>query len=122
MGLRLQRQRLRFRQMPTPAIGNLFAVGQTVGQPTRTVADMTDPGHTPDDAFARIPKQGFCPDTEAVNPCTQQAASGVGTPALTRDSDGCRGRVKVSNELSYNYGAESATATGRSSRASALRV
>jgi hypothetical protein len=46
--------------------GNLFAVGQTVGQPTRTVADMTDPGHTPDAAFARIPKQGFCPDTEVV--------------------------------------------------------
>jgi hypothetical protein len=27
---------------------------------------MTDPGHTPDAAFARIPKQGFCPDTEVV--------------------------------------------------------
>jgi hypothetical protein len=69
----------------------------------------------PEHSCPQVPARGqggFCPDTESVNPCTQQAASGVGTPALTRDSDGCRGRVRVSNELSYNYGAESATATG----------
>jgi hypothetical protein len=46
--------------------GNLFAVGQTVGQPTRTVADISDLAHAPDATLARIPNQRFCPDTEEV--------------------------------------------------------
>jgi len=46
--------------------GSLFAVGQTVGQPTRTVADISDPAHAPDTPLPRIPRQRFCPDTEEV--------------------------------------------------------
>jgi hypothetical protein len=38
----------------------------TVGQPTRTVADMSEPAHAPDATLARIPKQRFGPDMEAV--------------------------------------------------------
>ena len=43
-----------------------FTVGQTVGQPTRTLADIGDPTHAPDPTLARIPTQRFCPDTEEV--------------------------------------------------------
>jgi hypothetical protein len=46
--------------------GNLFAVGQTVGQPTRTLADIGDLAHAADAILAGIPRQGFCPDTEEV--------------------------------------------------------
>jgi hypothetical protein len=46
--------------------GNLFAVGQTVGQPTRTLADIGDLAHATDATLAGIPRQRFCPDTEEV--------------------------------------------------------
>ena len=41
-------------------------VGQTVGQPTCTLADMGDSVHAPGTPVARIPRQRFCPDTEEV--------------------------------------------------------
>jgi hypothetical protein len=44
----------------------LFTVGQAVGQPTRTVADIGDPARAADPSLARIPRQRFCPDTEEV--------------------------------------------------------
>jgi hypothetical protein len=44
-----------------------FTVGQTVGQPRRTAADISDPAHAPDATLLRIPEQKFCPDTEGVN-------------------------------------------------------
>jgi hypothetical protein len=40
-----------------------FTVGQTVGQQTRIVADMSDPAHAPDATLHRIPEQKLCPDT-----------------------------------------------------------
>jgi hypothetical protein len=43
-----------------------FTVGQTVGQPTRTVADISDPAHASGTPLPRIPRQRFCPDTEEV--------------------------------------------------------
>jgi hypothetical protein len=46
--------------------GNLFTVGQTVGQPTRTVIDMSDLAHAPDATVAAVHGQRFCPDTEEV--------------------------------------------------------
>jgi hypothetical protein len=59
-----------------------------VGQRTRTAADMSDAAHAPDPTLAGIPRQRFCPDTEEVNPCTQQAASASDSPsAYQRDSD-----------------------------------
>ena len=45
---------------------NLLAVGQTVGQPTRTVRDMSDLAHAPDATLAAVHGQRFCPDTEEV--------------------------------------------------------
>ena len=45
---------------------DLFTVGQTVGQPTRTVADTTEPAHAPRATLARVPMRSFCPDTEEV--------------------------------------------------------
>ena len=42
-------------------IGNLFAVGQTVGQPTRTVAYISDSVHAPGAILVRISEQRFCP-------------------------------------------------------------
>ena len=44
----------------------MFSVGQTVGQPTCTVADISDGTHAPDTPLARIARQRFCPDTEEV--------------------------------------------------------
>ena len=38
----------------------------TVGQPTCTVADISDGTHAPDTPLARIARQRFCPDTEEV--------------------------------------------------------
>jgi hypothetical protein len=52
--------------LTTTRSGNLFAVGQTVGQPTRTVTDMSDTARARDATLARIPEQRFCPDTEEV--------------------------------------------------------
>lgn len=46
--------------------GDLFTVGQTVGQPARTGANISDPAHALDATIARIPEQRFCPDTEGV--------------------------------------------------------
>jgi len=43
----------------------LFTVGQIVGQPTRTVADIGDPPHAPDATLPRI-NQRICPTTEEV--------------------------------------------------------
>ena len=45
---------------------NLFAVGQTVGQPARTVVDISDRPHAAAATHIRIPGQRFCPDTEEV--------------------------------------------------------
>jgi hypothetical protein len=45
---------------------NLLAVGQTVGQQTRTVRDMSDLAHAPDATVAAVHAQRFCPDTEEV--------------------------------------------------------
>jgi hypothetical protein len=45
---------------------NLLAVAQTVGQPTRTVRDMSDLAHAPDATVAAVHGQRFCPDTEEV--------------------------------------------------------
>src|SRR5512133_3619201 len=41
-------------------------VGQSVGHPSRTVADISDPAHAPDATLHHIPEQRFCPDTEEV--------------------------------------------------------
>jgi hypothetical protein len=46
--------------------GKLLAVGQTVGQPARTVRDMSDLAHAPDATVAAVHAQRFCPDTEEV--------------------------------------------------------
>jgi hypothetical protein len=46
--------------------GSLFTVGQTVGQPARTVANISDLAHAPDATLIRTPRQMFCPDTEEV--------------------------------------------------------
>jgi hypothetical protein len=46
--------------------GTLFTVGQTVGQPARTVTDISDPAHAPGAILACVPRQRFCPDTEEV--------------------------------------------------------
>jgi hypothetical protein len=45
---------------------NLLAVGQIVGQPTRTVRDMSDHTDAPDATVAAVHGQRFCPDTEEV--------------------------------------------------------
>ena len=45
---------------------NLLAVRQAVGQPTRTVRDMSDLAHAPDATVAAVHGQRFCPDTEEV--------------------------------------------------------
>jgi hypothetical protein len=44
--------------------GNLFAVGQTLGQRSRTMAYIGDLAHAADATLPRIPRQRFCPDTE----------------------------------------------------------
>jgi hypothetical protein len=41
--------------------GSLFAVGQTVGQPTSTLAYTGDLAHAADATLAGIPRQRFCP-------------------------------------------------------------
>jgi hypothetical protein len=46
-------------------------VGQTGGQPTHTVADMSDPAHAQGTPLARIPRQSSCPDTEEVTGSNQ---------------------------------------------------
>jgi hypothetical protein len=43
-----------------------FTVAQSVGQPTRTVADISDLAHAPDATLHHIREQKFCPDTEEV--------------------------------------------------------
>jgi hypothetical protein len=45
---------------------NLLAVGQTIGQQTRTVRDMSDLAHAPDATVAAVHAQRFCPGTEEV--------------------------------------------------------
>jgi hypothetical protein len=52
--------------LTTTQSANLFTVGQTVGQPTRTVADIGDPGPAPGATLGRVCRQRFCPDTEEV--------------------------------------------------------
>jgi hypothetical protein len=49
-----------------PTEVNRLAVGQTVGQPAHTVANIGDPPHAADATLIPIPKQRFCPDTEEV--------------------------------------------------------
>ena len=88
------------RQMPTPAGGNLFAVGQTVGQPTRIVANMSDRAHASDDTLACIPVRRFCPDTEEVtgsnpvsptsNTPSHVAFATASTPALLHVVSPCQ--------------------------------
>jgi hypothetical protein len=46
--------------------GKLFAVGQTVGQSVRTVADISHRPDAPDATLARASRHRFCPDTEEV--------------------------------------------------------
>jgi hypothetical protein len=63
-------------------------VGETVGQPVRTVANISDPAHAPDTTLPRIPEQRFCPDTEEVtgsNPVSPTMKALVSDPfaALT---------------------------------------
>jgi hypothetical protein len=45
---------------------DLLAAGQTVGQPTRTVRDMSDLTHAPDATIAAVHGHRFCPDMEGV--------------------------------------------------------
>ena len=66
--------------------GTLFNVGQTVGQPTRTVADTTEPAHAPRATLARVPMRSFCPDTEEVtgsNPVSPTEKALVSRPFST---------------------------------------
>jgi hypothetical protein len=67
---------------------NLLAVGQIVGQPTRTVRDMSDHADAPYATVAAVHGQRFCPDTEEVtgsNPVSPTMKALVSDPfaALT---------------------------------------
>ena len=59
-------QRASTRILVAQAIWPLAAHGCTVGQPPRTVANISDRAHAPDATLVRIPRRRFCPDTEEV--------------------------------------------------------
>ena len=83
--------------------GNLFAVGQTVGQLTSTLAYIGDLAHAAN--ATGISRQRLCPDTEAVHRCTRPLR-GSELQRLSETRTGCRGRAKVSSELSNNCDAD----------------
>jgi hypothetical protein len=78
---------------------NLLAVRQAVGQPTRTVRDMSDLAHAPDATVAAVHGQRFCPDTEEVtgsNPVSPTKKALVSHPFATLPARVALGSVDLS--------------------------
>jgi hypothetical protein len=65
---------------------NLLAVGQTIGQQTRTVRDMSDQAHAPDATVAAVHAQRFCPGTEEVTGSNPVSPTNIFKPLTSRNT------------------------------------